>query len=172
MPLDMKMPDTDIPPDLLAAAEETDAMIGDELAALIPPFEKPINVRVMDSLAKAIVAAGKVMGMEIVPDKYTEPVTELDPDLVRFIAMLGAAAEDYGKPLPSPDELRTEQDLTRLTAAIMELTKDPEFSEFLDMPADGGDEDVDVDINIEAPMPGGGAMEEDFDFASRMAPRR
>jgi hypothetical protein len=168
MPIDYgaSVPMNDVPEDLLAAAQETDAAIGDELAALIPPFEKPINIKVMDALAKAVASAAKVMGMDIVPEKYTEPVTEFEPDLVRFLAMLGAAAEDYGKPLPPPDSLRTEQDITALTAAIMELAKDKGFVEFLDMPAEGEDEGPEVEVNIEAPMPGGGM--EDFDFASRM----
>ena len=166
MPLDYgaSVPD-DMPEDLLMAAQSADEAIGDELAALIPPFEKPINIKVMDALAKAVASAAKVMGMDIVPEKYTEPVTEFEPDLVRFLAMLGAAAEDYGKPLPPPDSLRTEQDITALTAAIMELAKDKGFVEFLDMPADEG-EGPEVEVNIEAPMPGGGM--EDFDFASRM----
>lgn len=170
MPLDYgpstPMPD-DIPADLLAAAEETDAMVGDTLAGMIPRFEKPVNIKVMDALAKAVAAAAKVMGMDIVPEKYTEPVTELEPDLVRFLAMMAAAAQDYGKPFPMDlMEIRDEAALTALTAHLLELSKDKGFSDFLDMPDDGGD--ADVEINIEAPMPGGGEVEEDFDFASRM----
>jgi hypothetical protein len=170
MPLDYgpstPMPD-DIPADLLAAAEETDAMVGDELAALMAPFDKPVNVKVMDALAKAVAAAAKVMGMDIVPEKYTEPVTELEPDLVRFLAMMQAAAQDYGKPFPMDlAEIRDEAGLTALTAFLLELSKDKDFADFLDMPADEGE--ADVEINIEAPMRGGGEMEEDFDFASRM----
>ena len=140
---------------------ETDEMVGEELASLIPPFEKPVNIKVMDALAKAVADAAKVMGMDLVVEKYTEPVTELDPDLVRFLAMLGAAAEDYGQPLPPPDSLRTEQDLTNLTAAIIELTRDKGFSDFLDMEEEPGTE-VEIEVKTE------GEPEEEFDFASRM----
>ena len=67
----------------------------------MPAFDKPINTKVMNALAKAIADVGRVMGMDIVPDKYTEPVMELEPDVVRFLAaQLPGVAEDYGKPLP------------------------------------------------------------------------
>ena len=152
-----------MPDELMEAAEATDDLIGDELAGLIPPFERPIGTRVMDSLAKAVADASALMGMELEVEKYTEPTEELDADLVRILSMLGAAAEDYGSPLPPPDSLRSEQDITRLTAAIIELSKDDGFAEFLDM---GADEDG------EAPETGEDEDEddedEDFDFASRM----
>ena len=155
----------DIPEDLLMAANEADAMIGDELASLMPPFEKPINVKVLDALAKATASVAKVMGMDVVPEKYTEPTTELDPDLVRFLAMIEAAATDYGVSLPVPlSEIRDEAGLTSLTAFLTELARDKDFKEFLDMPAP--EEEGEVEISVEAPMPGGG---EEFDFASRMS---
>lgn len=168
MPLDMgaSVP-MDIPDDLMAAADEADAMVEDELAALMPPFEKPVNVKVLNALAKAIAQASKVMGFEVVPEAYTEPATELEPAVVRFLAMISAAAEDYGQPLPvSLDAVRTEQDLTTITAAIMQLAKDKAFADFLDMPAEG-EADVQVDIEVGTPE---GEMDEDFDFASRMRP--
>jgi hypothetical protein len=148
----------DMNEELRDAAMETDEFIGDELAGLIPPFERPIPPKVMDALASAVADAAKVMGMELVIDKYTEPTTELDPDLIRFLAMLGAAAEDYGKPLPPPDSLRAEGDLTRLTAAIIELTRDEGFADFLDMEEEEVEEEVE-EVAEEA---------EDFDFAARM----
>lgn len=161
MPIDYGASVPDMPEDLREASMETDEMVGEELASLIPPFEKPVNIKVMDALAKAVADAAKVMGMDLVVEKYTEPVTELDPDLVRFLAMLGAAAEDYGQPLPPPDSLRTEQDLTNLTAAIIELTRDKGFSDFLDMEEEPGTE-VEIEVKTE------GEPEEEFDFASRM----
>ncbi len=171
MPLDMgaSVP-MDMPDDLMAAADEADAMVEDELSALMPPFEKPINVKVLNALAKAIAQASKVMGFEVVPETYTEPATELEPAVVRFLAMISAAAEDFGKPLPvSLDAVRTEQDLTTITAAIMQLAKDKAFADFLDMPA-AGEDDADVQVDIEVGTPEGD-MDEDFDFASRMRPR-
>ena len=159
------VPVDDIPPDLLAASEASDEMIGDELAALVPPFDKPIGPKVMNALAKAVADAAKVMGMDIVPERYTAPVGEFEPDLVRFLAMLGAASTDYGKPIPSPDTLVDEAGITALTAAIIELAADEGFNDFLDMPAD---EPVEGEFVEEAPLPGGGEMVEDFDFSARI----
>jgi hypothetical protein len=160
------VPVDDIPADLLAATEATDEMLGDELAALIPPFESPIGPKVMNALAKAVADAAKVMGMDIVPEKYTAPTTEFEPDLVRFLTMLGAASTDYGKPIPSPDTLVDEAGITALTAAIIELAADDGFNEFLDMPSDEAPDETFVEETVtEAPTPGGS---EDFDFASRM----
>lgn len=100
------------------------------------------------------------MGMDIQPDEYIEPVTEMEPDVVRFLAMIDAAAQDYGKPLPVRlDALRTEGDLTALTAAMMQLSDDQDFVAFLDMPFD--EEEVDVEIAPEVPA-------EDFDFQARL----
>jgi hypothetical protein len=165
------MPAVDnMPPDLMEAAQEADDIVGAELAALVPAFEKPVNVKVMNALAKAIADVGRVMGMDIQPDTYTEPVMEMEPDVVRFLAMIDATAEDYGKPLPvSLDALRTEADLTALTAAMMELAKDKDFEAFLDMPtgAEGDEPDVAIDVEVAGPDRGM-EMEEDFDFSSRM----
>ena len=159
------VPVDDIPADLLAASEANDEMLGDELAALIPPFESPIGPKVMNALAKAVADAAKVMGMDIVPEKYTAPTTEFEPDLVRFLTMLGAASTDYGKPIPSPDTLVDEAGITALIAAIIELAADDGFNEFLDMPSDEPEETFVEETVTEAPTPG---SSEDFDFASRM----
>jgi len=168
MPIDYgaAMPATDnMPQDLMDAATEADDIVGAELAALVPPFEKPINVKVMNALAKAVADVAAVMGMDIIPDTYTEPVMELEPDVVRFLAMIDAAAEDYGKPLPVRlDQLRSESDLTALTAGMMQLAADADFEAFLDMPT-GDEPDVAIDVEVAGPE---GVAEEDFDFSSRM----
>lgn len=167
MPLDFgtSVPVDDMPQDLLSAADEADAMIGDELAAMVPPFDKPIHPKVMGALTAAVAEAAAVMGFEVIPETYSEPVREMDAAVVRFLAMIDAAAKDYGQPLPVRlDELRTEQDITALTASIIELAADASFVEFLDMPAEGEDADVSVDIEVGGP----GEVEEDFNFAGRL----
>ena len=170
MPMSPAMPSVDMPPDLMAAAQESEDIVGAELAALVPAFERPIGTKVMNALAKAVAAVGRVMGMEIQPDAYTEPVMELEPDVIRFLAMMDAAAEDYGKPLPVRlDELRTEADLTTLTAALMQLAQDDAFEEFLDMP--DGDQEREADVEVAIDVKPDGEMEEEFDFASRMGRR-
>lgn len=170
MPIDYgpTTPMDDMPEDLMMAAETSDDMIGDELASMVQPFERPVNPKVMNGLAKGIAAAAKVMGMDIVPEKYTEPVMELEPDVVRFLAMMDAASADYGRPFPiALDAIRDESAVTAITAHLMDLAADKDFEAFLDMDEADAPE-ADVEINIEAPMPGGGEMDEDFDFASRM----
>ncbi len=169
MPIDYgpsSPPMDDMPEDLLMASQSADDMIGDELASMVQPFDRPVNVKVMNALAKGIAAAAKVMGMDIVPEKYTEPVMELEPDVVRFLAMMDAASADFGRPFPiALDAIRDESAITAITAHLMDLASDKDFEAFLDMDEAEAPE-ADVEINIEAPMPGGG--DEDFDFASRM----
>jgi len=163
------VPTDDIPADLLAAAEESDAMIEGELAGMMKPFDRPISPKVMNALAKAIAAGAATMGFEVIPDRYTEPVSELEPSVVRMLGMLAAAAEDYGKPLPvAIDAIATEQDLTAITAALTELARDKDFVAFLDVPVEDADAEGGVAIGIEVSPEGG----EDFDFASRMRPGR
>jgi len=168
MPLTMKTPEG-MPPDLMAAAEETDAAIGQELAATVPPFEKPVAPKVMDALAKAIAAAAKVMGMDLMPEKYSEPVTELDPDLVRFLSMLEAAASDYGAPFPvALSAIKDDKALTAITAHLLTLAKDKGFKDFLDMPAEGETRGSEVTEEVMGEEEGPGGMTEGFDFAARM----
>ena len=155
-----------MPDDLRESTEAADAMIGDELAALIPPFEKPINAKVMTALGKAVADAAKLMGMDVEAEKYTAPVAEMDPDLVRFLSMVGAAADDYGSPIPAPDTLKGDTDITALTAAIIELVSDPGFAEFLDMEIaeDEAGEGGEDSSPVEEPA----ADDEEFDFSARM----
>ena len=164
MPIDYP---EDMPRDLIEAAEDTDDAIGAEIAELIPPPASPYNVKVLNALAKAIAAVGKVMGLDLEPESYTEPAARLDPDVVRFLAMYSAAAEDYGQPLPvALDMIRGDRELTAITAHLMKLARDSKFAAFLDAPADEADTEVRIEVR-----PGEEEVEEDFDFASRMRRR-
>jgi hypothetical protein len=40
------------------------------------------------------------MGLDLTPETYSGPVEAMDADVARFLAMMSAAASDYGKPLP------------------------------------------------------------------------
>ena len=91
-------PPADIPADLAAVAMDADAVIEDELAGLIPAPDSPYNARVLTALAKAISDAAKVMGLDLEPITYSEPEVRLEPEVVRMLAMLAAAADDYGQP--------------------------------------------------------------------------
>lgn len=160
----MYTPSSDIPRDLVEAAEDVDDTIGAELEAIIPPPSSPYNAKTLTALAKALASLGKVMGIDIEAETYSEPSTRLDPDMVRFLAMFEQAAEDYGQPLPvALDQIKGDRELTAITAHLMKLAQDSGFSDFLDSPMD----EAEVKIEIRGD---GEEMEEEeeFDFASRM----
>lgn len=163
MPLTAKMPK--MPDDLRAAAEEADAEIEGALVSLIPAPERPYNPKTVTSLANAIAAVGKVMGIELKPDPYTAPVPELEPEVVRFLAMVDAAAKDYGQPLPvSLDAIRNDNDLMLITSHLMALAKDRDFKDFLNAP-------IEEEVTVEEGMDeedGEETETEEFDFAARM----
>jgi hypothetical protein len=130
MPL--KFGKKDVPEELAMETDAMDDAVGEELAGMTPKPDRPYSAKVMTALGKAISAVLNVMGVEAEAEAYTEPVPELDPEEVRFLSMLTAAAADYGKPLPvTPDKIMGDSELTSITAALMELAKDEGFREFL-----------------------------------------
>lgn len=165
MPLAPDMPS--MPDDLRMAAEASDSELEMSLAGLIPTPDKPYSPKVVTALAKAIAAAAKIMGLDLKPEPYNEPVMELEPDMVRFLAMMDAAAKDYGSPLPvSLEMVKGDRELTAITAALMELAKDRDFKDFLNMPIEEEETETEVEVKVK---PGAmGEDEEEFDFASRM----
>jgi hypothetical protein len=64
------------------------------------------------------------------------------------------------------EDIKGDRELTAITAHLLKLAKDKGFKEFLDMPADG-----EVSVEITA-GPADMEVEEEFDFSSRMRPRR
>jgi len=159
-------PPADIPADLAAVAMDSDAVIEDELAGLIPAPDSPYNARVLTALAKAISDAAKVMGLDLEPITYSEPEVRLEPEVVRMLAMLAAAADDYGQPFPvTLEQIKGDRELTAITAHLLKLAKDKGFADFLDMPSEG-----EVEVEIKA-GPAEVEVAEDFDFAGRMRPR-
>lgn len=173
MPMTISPPSGDMPPDLLAAASETDAEIGDGLAGLIQ-LQSPANPKVLNALSSVLADFARVMGMEVVPEKYTAPTAELDPDLVRLLAMAEAASGDYGKPFPvAMADVADEKALTAITAHLTGLVKDPDFAAWLEGPSEGEGEGEGMEIEIKAPGPkappkGGAPMGTDDLFAARM----
>jgi hypothetical protein len=165
----------DVPEELKMETDAMDESVGEELASMTPPPERPFSPKVMTALASAISAVLGAMGIEAEVETYTEPVPQLDPDEVRFLAMLTAAAADYGKPLPvTPDKIRSDSDLTAITAALRELAKDSGFADFLGQPEgdDMGEDGTEVEVEVKAkPAPGGKGGKpgsEDDLFMSRM----
>jgi hypothetical protein len=156
-----------MPADLAAIAEQQDALIGEEMADLVPRPERPYSAKVYSALTKAIAAAAKVMGLDLTPESYSGPVEAMDADVARFLSMMAAAADDYGKPFPVElSDIKGDAELTAITAALLQLSKDKGFAEFLDAPAEP--EEVTEETTI---MPDGEVEEEEeeeFDFAKRM----
>lgn len=164
MPLKLNMPG-DIPKDLMAAAEDSEMAVEDDLLAVVPAPEKPFSAKVVNALSKALAEAGKVMGLEAIPETYTGMVEALEPDTIRFLAMFEQAASDYGSPFPVPlSELSTEESLTAVTAHLLQLARDPDFAEWLDQPADG-EEVVEEEVTEET---GGSKGSAEFDFMARI----
>jgi len=164
MPLDYGASAPPIPPEFADLAEQEDAMVGETLTAVVPPPEKPYNKRVMTALTMAIAEVASLMGLDLGAGEYTGPTDAMDPEMVRFLAMIGAAAEEYGKPLPVKlEEIRGDSELTAITAAIKKLASDADFKEFL------SEEVPESEPDTELPDEGGMTEEvEEFDFASRM----
>jgi hypothetical protein len=157
-----------MPDDLRMAAEASDAEVAMNLAGLIPTPDKPYSPKVVTALAQAIAAAAKIMGLDLKPSPYTEPVAELEPDMVRFLAMMDAAAKDYGSPLPiALDAIKGDRELTVITAALMQLAKDRDFKDFLNMPIEEEEgPETEVEVKVKPGMKE--EDEEEYDFASRM----
>lgn len=156
-----------MPADLAAIAEQQDDLIGEEMADLVPRPERPYSAKVYSALTKAIAAAAKVMGLDLTPESYSGPVEAMDADVARFLAMMAAAADDYGKPFPVElSDIKGDSELTAITAALLQLSKDKGFAEFLDAPVEA--EEVTEETTI---MPDGEVEEEEeeeFDFSKRM----
>jgi len=154
-------------PDLKDAASASDDMTGSAVADLIPRPQRPYSPKVMTALAKAISAVMAQMGVEMTPEPYSGVLEQFEPDEARFLAMIEAAAADYGSPLPiALKDIKGDAELTVITAALMELAKDPEFVAFLDVEPEGA-EAPGVEMEMEAPEE---KMPQDLDalFASRL----
>jgi len=157
---------SDMPAELFDLAAEQDDLIAAEAADLIPPPTSPYNAKVLTALSKALAAVGRVMGLDLTPETYKEAEAQLAPEVARFLMMMAAAAEDYGQPLPvALDAIKGDKELTAITAHLMRLAKDKDFSTFLDAPADEERAEVRIEVS-----PDGMDVEEeeDFDFSSRM----
>jgi hypothetical protein len=151
-------------------AESEADIVGETLAVVVPVPEKPYSAAVMTGLGRAIVQVAKLLGLELGEGEYTEDVGAMDPEMVRFLAVLSQAAEEYGAPLPvTLEQIKGDQELTAITAALMALANDRDFRDFLAQ--------VEPDAIEEGPgMELPDMMEEPeevevFDFAARMRPR-
>lgn len=166
MPLDIGASRAPLPPEFEELAGQEDEIIGETLMVVVPPPDKPYSKRVLTGLAMAIAEVAGMMGLDLGAGEYDGPTEAMDPEMVRFLAMIGAAADEYGKPLPvALEDIKGDRELTAITAAIKGLLSDPEFQAFLEQ------EIPDAEPDTELPDMGGEDEDvevEEFDFAARM----
>ena len=157
---------TEIPPDLADAAEDRDLLMDEAAEALIPPARTPYNAKALEALASAVQSIASLMGVEIEVAPYDGPEVQLDPDIQRFLMMMDSAARDYGKPFPvALEELRSDKELTAITAHLMALADDAAFAEYLS----AEEEPVEVAVDVEVgPVEEVSEEEEDAFFAGRI----
>jgi len=167
MPVDFGAARPSLPPEFEELATSEDEIIGESMAVVVPVPEKPYKAQVVTALGRAIVQAAQLLGLDLGEGEYTEDVPALDPEMVRFLAVLSSAAEEYGAPLPvALEDIKGDRELTALTAAIMALSKDRDFRDFLSQPM------AEEEAPTELPEDEDEEMEvESFDFATRMRPR-
>ena len=150
-----------MPVELMALSEESDDALSEGLIALIPAPERPYNPKVVSALSNAVASAAKLMGVDVMAETYLKPVTELDPDLVRFLAMITKAADDFGQPLPVRlEDIKGDAELTALTAGLIKLARDRDFKAFLAEEAPEPEMEQTEEVESENAEP--------FNFASRM----
>lgn len=166
MPLDIGASRAPLPPEFEELAGQEDEIIGETLMVVVPPPDKPYSKKVLTGLAMAIAEVAGMMGLDLGAGEYDGPTEAMDPKMVRFLAMIGAAADEYGKPLPvALEDIKGDRELTAITAAIKGLLSDPEFQAFLEQ------EIPDAEPDTELPDMGGEDEDvevEEFDFAARM----
>ncbi len=158
-----------MPADLAAIAEEQDALIGEEMADLVPRPDRPYSAKVYSALTDAIAKAAKVMGLDLTPERYTEDVAQMDGDGARFLPKMTAAASTYGTAIPVSPTTPRGRPAHCPHAPHTQRASDKAFAEFLDAPAEP--EEV---IEEETVMPDGEVDEEEVeevDFSKRMRRR-
>lgn len=168
MPLDFpSRAPADMPRELADLAADRDAMIDEQLDEMLPDAERPYNVKTLEALAKAVQRVAKLFGIAAELEQYSEPSVRLDDDLARFLLMIEAAADDYGKGFPvKMTELKGDKELTLITAHLMELAADEDFKRFLEADEDEGAGETEVEIEIK--RDGDEIEREDYDFGARM----
>jgi|TARA_R100000482_G_scaffold50393_1_gene17895 hypothetical protein len=172
MPVDFGAARPSLPPQFEELADSEADIVGESLAIVVPVPEKPYKAAVMTGLGRAITQVAKLLGLDLGEGEYTEDVDAMDPEMVRFLAVLSQAAEEYGAPLPVKlEDIRGDSELTAITAALMSLANDRDFRDFLaqvepdeEAPTELPDMDMDMDGEMDVEV-------EEFDFATRMRPR-
>jgi hypothetical protein len=155
-----------MPAELKKAAMSADDSLEAALMTEIPAPRRPFSGKVMKNLLDAAAKASMVFGAPVRLEISDAPAARLPGDVVRVLAMMEKAAEDYGDPFPvSLKSAVTDEALVAIAAHLLSLSRDPEFKKFLQeepaMPEEEmGEEELPVEEMAEEEMP----EEDTFEF--------
>lgn len=121
-----------MPAELKKAAMSADDSLEAALMTEIPAPRRPFSGKVMKNLLDAAAKASMVFGAPVKLEISDAPAARLPGDVVRVLAMMEKAAEDYGNPFPvSLKSAVTDEALIAIAAHLLSLARDPEFKKFL-----------------------------------------
>lgn len=151
-----------LPRDLKTVATKSNEKVGKGLAEAIPVPDEPFDRRVYTGFAKALAGVLKRMGLKVEVSSYDKDIREVGPDEARALAMVSAAARDYGEPLPvAMEDLDGDTAMATLAGALTALAGDRDFQDWLkedeeEEEVEEVEEEEDVDDTA------------DFNFAGRL----
>jgi len=121
-----------MPAELKKAAMSADDSLEAALMTEIPAPRRPFSGKVMKNLLDAAAKASMVFGAPVKLEISDAPAARLPGDVVRVLAMMEQAAEDYGEPFPvSLKSAVTDEALVAIAAHLLSLARDPGFKKFL-----------------------------------------
>ena len=122
----MKMPEA-----LSRAAGAADTRMESAMMTEIPTPRRPYSGKVLKSLVDAAAKASMLFGAPV--EIEIKDPSRLPGELVRTLAMLEQAAQDYGNPFPvSIREAQTDDAMVAIAAHLLALVKDRGFKDFLE----------------------------------------
>jgi len=120
------------PAELKKAAMSADDSLEAALMTEIPAPRRPFSGKVMKNLLDAAAKASMVFGAPVKLEISDAPAARLPGEVVRVLAMMEQAAEDYGEPFPvSLKSAVTDEALVAIAAHLLSLARDPGFKKFL-----------------------------------------
>jgi len=121
-----------MPAELKKAAMSADDSLEAALMTEIPAPRRPFSGKVMKNLLDAAAKASMVFGAPVKLEISDAPAARLPGEVVRVLAMMEQAAEDYGEPFPvSLKSAVTDEALVAIAAHLLSLARDPGFKKFL-----------------------------------------
>ena len=157
----MKMPEN-----LKAAAMSADDALEAALLTEIPAPRRPFSGKVMKNLIDAAAKASLAFGAPIKLEISDAPAARLPGEVVRVLAMMEKAAEDYGNPFPvSLKAAVSDEALVAIAAHLLSLARDPDFKKFLaEEPTMPSEEMEAEELQVEEEVDEGMTVEDTFEF--------